>query len=481
MADIAQLQPREIWKNFYSLTRIPRPSYHEEKVIHFLKEFADDLGLENEVDKTGNIIIRKSAAPGREKAATLVLQAHVDMVPQKNNRKKHDFTTDPITPVIDGDWVRADETTLGADNGMGVAAAMAVLASNDIAHGPVEVLLTVNEEAGMDGAFGLKPDALKGRILLNLDSEDEGELFIGCAGGVDANVSWTYESEIREGRYFQIGLKGLRGGHSGIDIHLKRANANKVMARLLLILHRETGAGLCSYSGGDMRNAIPREASCIVLVATDQASKLKNIFSDYENEVSSNFSEADPEITFEIHEIESRIPVMDSDAQMGLLNALNTCPDGVVQMSKSVPGVVQTSTNLAIVTVGNGVAEAKLLLRSADDAEKDALASQMKGLFELSGAAVSFTGAYPGWKPDAGSSLLAKAREIYNNLFSKDPVIKVIHAGLECGIIGGIYPEMEMLSFGPTIRFPHSPDEKVHVESVSKFWVYLKALLEQVI
>lgn len=476
---ITDLEPAIVWKYFNAITQIPRPSGYETKVIQYIENFALKLRLNFEIDGAGNLIIRKPATSGYENAKTIVLQSHVDMVPQKNSSKEHDFTKDAIQTIIDGEWVRADDTTLGADNGIGVAAAMAVLASADIKHGPLEVLLTINEEAGMEGAFGLEEEALKADILLNLDSEDEGEMFVGCAGGIDANVSWNYNEEQIDGQSFLIKLSGLKGGHSGIDILLKRANANKTLARLMLILYRECGARISSYSGGDMRNAIPREAKLEVVIPADRDERFHELLDEYRGEIESKFGSTDPDFCLEAEATGKANTVMNEEDQRNILNALNSCPDGVINMSLAIPGVVQTSTNLAIVKLTGGAGEAQLLLRSSDDKEKHDLAAQIKGLFELSGAKVDLAGEYPGWQPNSKSDILAKSLKTYENLYASKPKVKVIHAGLECGIIGGKFPKMDMISFGPTIRFPHSPDEKVHIKSVEKFWVFLKELLAQ--
>jgi dipeptidase D len=477
---IKDLQPATVWKHFQALTQIPRPSGFEAEVIRYISEFARGLNLSTEIDSAGNLLIRKEATNGHEQAEAVVLQVHVDMVPQKNSDKIHDFRKDAIETVLEGEWLKANGTTLGADNGIGVAAAMAILEADDIGHGPIEVLCTVNEETGMEGAFGLSAATLNAKILLNLDSEDEGELFVGCAGGIDANVVWNYKEESYPGKTFTIALSGLKGGHSGIDIHLGRANANKVLARLLLILNRDCQARVAGYTGGDMRNAIPREASVEVVVPTQNIDRFNTLIGEFRKEIKVQFEHSDAGIQLDCKETGSTVKPIAGDDQQRILNALNSCMDGVINMSAQVAGVVQTSSNLAIVTLKEGRGEAKLLLRSSSDQEKQELAEQVSGLFKLSGASVELTGEYPGWQPDANSPVLKKAREVYAGLFGKEPEVKVIHAGLECGIIGGKYPAMDMLSFGPTIRFPHSPDEKVHIESVNKFWIFLTKLLANI-
>jgi dipeptidase D len=480
-SNISVLEPKLVWKHFYALTQIPRPSGHEGAVIDHVRQFAISHNLKHEVDKTGNILVRKAATRGMESSKYVVLQAHVDMVPQKNSDKKHDFTKDPIKAIIKGDWVKADNTTLGADNGMGVAAALAVLESKNIKHGPLEVILTVSEETNMDGAFGLSPHLLQSDILLNLDSEEEGELFMGCAGGIDVDVEWTYAMEKMSGtKAFYLKLRGLKGGHSGIDIHLGRANANKVLLQLLLLLQEHCDARIVNFSGGNMRNAIPREADAMLIIPAEKAEMFKQTVDEYSQSSVSKFSNTDPDFSLSWSDANSNDEVLNLDDQQHILNALNSCENGVVNMSKVIPGVVQTSTNLSIVTIGKGRGKAQLLLRSSDDKEKQKLAEQMKGFFNISGAEVKLSGEYPGWQPNADSDALAKAKSTYVGLFGKEPEVKVIHAGLECGIIGSKYPAMDMISFGPTIQFPHSPDEKVHIASVERFWRFLIKLLENI-
>jgi dipeptidase D len=477
--NITNLEPQQVWKHFYALTQIPRPSGHEKAVIDHVSQFAKSIQLEYSLDTAGNILIRKRACKGKESHKTIVLQAHVDMVPQKNSEKQHDFTKDPIQTVRDGDWVRADKTTLGADNGIGVAAALAVLESENIQHGPLEVLLTVDEETGMDGAFGLSPEILQAEILLNLDSEDEGELFTGCAGGVDADITWVLDHQKMDNTLtFRIQLTGLKGGHSGIDIHLGRANANKVLLELIAALQEECEAGIVHYQGGDMRNAIPRESEVILWVPEKHKDSFKRKVNEYSKTASLKFRNTDPELVIELSEMRNDAEVISSATQKKIVNTLVNCANGPMAMSKFIPDVVQTSSNLSVVTISKNLAKAQLLIRSSDDGEKKQLAEQLKEQFQQSGAKVKLSGEYPGWQPNADSAVLARAKSTYKSLFGKEPLVKVIHAGLECGIIGGKYPAMDMISFGPTIRHPHSPDEKVHIGSVSKFWQFLVQLLE---
>ncbi len=479
--EIKKLEPKEVWKHFYSLTRVPRPSKHEEKIQQFMQQFADDLGLESMRDKVGNIIIRKPATPGMENRKGIILQAHLDMVPQKNTATKHDFETDPIIAVIDGEWVKAKGTTLGSDNGIGVAAIMTVLESKEIQHGPIEALLTSDEETGMTGANGLKPGLLKGDILLNLDSEDEGELYIGCAGGVDVTADFKYK-EVEVPPFFvpyRISLTGLRGGHSGLDINLGRGNANKILIQLLMQVADRFDARLAGFEGGNLRNAIPREAFAVVVVPQAIKDEFKAYIADFEENARTMFREADPGLMITVNTTKMPLHLIDEDTQKRLYAALNELPNGMIAMIKDMPEVVETSTNLAIVKSGEGKVFIACLLRSAVDENKMKLAEQMSGILRAAGAVVKVSGDYPGWKPNVDSPILETMKEVYRVHFGKVPKVKVIHAGLECGILGAQYPHWDMISFGPTIRGPHSPDEKVHIGSVGLFWEYLVETLKK--
>ena len=482
--EISTLTPAEVWENFYQLTRIPRPSFHEEKVQEFVYNFGKSLGLETLKDEAGNIIVRKPATSGLENRKGVILQGHLDMVPQKNSDKDHDFVTDPIETVIDGDWVRANGTTLGADNGIGVAAAMAVLASKNIAHGPVEALFTATEETGMDGANGLKSGMLKGDILINMDSEDEGELYVGCAGGEDANVLFQY-TEVpvpAESIAYKLNVTGLKGGHSGLDINLGRGNANKIFFRLLKEAHKVCGLRLASISGGNLRNAIPREAFGIVTVPYKTADKLVGLIAGLTTIIKRELSVTEPTLKIELSKTEMPVSLIDEKTQINLTHAIVACPNGAIRMSDSMYGLVETSTNLAIVksdsekkTIG-----ISCLMRSSVDTARAELGSRMDSVFTLAGGKVTFTGGYPGWKPNMNSPILKTMLKVYNDKFGRVPEIKAIHAGLECGILGGTYSHWDMISFGPTIRFPHSPDEKVNIESVGKFWDFLVETLKNI-
>jgi dipeptidase D len=480
--EILNLEPKAIWKHFYSLTQIPRPSGHEAACIAFMKKFGEDLGLETVVDPVGNVIIRKPATPGMENRKGVVLQGHLDMVPQKNSDKNHDFEKDPIETIIDGEWVRANGTTLGADNGMGVAAAMAILEAKDIQHGMVEALFTIDEETGMTGAFGLQAGYLKGDILMNLDSEDEGELYIGCAGGTNGNITYIYtEIDVpTHSTAYKLNITGLKGGHSGVDIHLGRGNANKIMNRFLKEAGNEFGLHISSLNGGSLRNAIPRESFAIITIPSANKDAFIAKLKAFEVIVKKELSAVEPDLKMEVTTTDMPSKVMDSKCQKTFIDAIYACPNGVVRMSNAMEGLVETSNNLAIIEIKSGKATALCLLRSSVDSAKADLESQMESVFHLAGAEIIFDGQYPGWKPNPDSPILKKMLDIYNNQFGKIPKIYAIHAGLECGLLGGVYPNWDMISFGPTIRFPHSPDEKVNIASVTKFWDFLVETLKNV-
>jgi dipeptidase D len=473
--EIFKLEPTAVWKNFYSLTQIPRPSHHEDRIQQFMVDFGKTHGLETIKDEVGNIIIRKPATPGMENRKGIVLQTHLDMVPQKNSDKAHDFATDPIEAYIDGDWVTANGTTLGADNGMGVAATMAVLEATNLVHGPIEALFTCDEETGMTGAFGLKPGFLKGDILLNLDSEDEGELYVGCAGGTNANVAFDYkEEDVKQGvAAFKLSITGLKGGHSGLEIILQRGNSNKLMNRFLQHAVVEHDLRLSSIEGGSLRNAIPRESFAVVTVPPSKADDLVKCVGDFEKLYRSELSAVEPDLKFAIAATSTPATVIDAASLDKVMKAINACPNGVMRMSDDMKGLVETSTNLASVKSDKGKLFVQCLLRSSVDSAQKDLGLMIKDVFELAGAEVVLDGTYPGWKPNMNSAILITMQDVYQKLYGRIPEIKAIHAGLECGLLGGVYPNWDMISFGPTIRYPHSPDEKVHIASVEKFWNYL--------
>jgi dipeptidase D len=483
MTQIKDIQPTEVWGIFNQMLQIPRPSYHEEKIQEWAFNFGKNLGLDTLKDESGNIIIRKPATPGMENRKGVILQGHLDMVPQKNSDKMHDFVTDPIEAIIDGEWVTANGTTLGADNGIGVSAALAVLASKTLKHGPVEVLLTATEETGMDGANGLKPGVLQGDILINMDSEDEGELYVGCAGGEDINCKFKYKG--KKTAKSMVGLKlsvtGMKGGHSGIDIVLGRGNAIKVFFRILNAAE-QFGVRLAEFEGGNLRNAIPREAFGIVAVKKSKATEFAQMVEELTEVIKKELAATEPTLTVSLEKVKLPKTVIDKKVQKRLISAVVACPNAVIRMSDSMPGLVETSSNLAIVKsdAKKKTITAACLMRSSVDSAKAELGSRIKAVFELAGAKVSFSGAYPGWKPNMDSAIMKIMQKVYNDNFGKIPEIKAIHAGLECGILGGNYPHWDMISFGPTIRFPHSPDEKVNIETVQKFWDFLVATLENI-
>lgn len=480
--DLSSLKPEALWRHFKTLTQVPRPSKKEEKIIEVVKEFGEKLGLDTIVDSVGNVIIKKPATPGMEDRKTVVLQGHLDMVPQANSDKEFNFETDPIEAYIDGEWVTANGTTLGADNGMGVAAAMAVLESRDLEHGPIEALFTIDEETGMTGAFGLKPGLLQGEILLNMDSEDEGELYIGCAGGINANSTLKYSETPVSGDagMYKITVSGLKGGHSGIDIPLYRGNANKILFRLFKKAAKEYGISIAEVEGGSLRNAIPRESHALVTISKGSEDGFMKFVKDYEVTVKNEYSTVDPELQISVEAATGIEKVMEAKAQEAFINAVHACPNGVIRMSNDMEGLVETSTNLAVVNIKDGSADALSLVRSSVDSAKYDLADMIDSVFALAGGETTTDGDYPGWKPNPDSAILHEMKDIYNNKFGKIPEIKAIHAGLECGLLGGVYPQLDMISFGPTIRFPHSPDEKVNIKTVEMFWTFLVETLKHI-
>lgn len=479
---ILSLKPEAVWKNFHSLTQIPRPSKKEARIIEFMKNFGESLGLETIVDSVGNVIIRKPATPGMENRKGVVLQSHLDMVPQKNSDKAHDFEKDPIETLVDGDWVKANGTTLGADNGMGVAAIMTVLESKDMQHGPVEALFTIDEETGMTGAFHLKPGLLKGDILLNLDSEDEGELYFGCAGGIDGTFTFPFTKITPDSESVALLVKvsGLKGGHSGLDIILGRGNSCKILARVIWHGVLDHGLKLSYFEAGNMRNAIPREGYAIVTVPKSEKAKYESCINKLTEDIKLELSMTEPALNISVSDTSMPKAIMDTDTQNRMLRAVYGCPNGVMRMSDAMQGLVETSTNLSIISTSDNEVVVKCLLRSSVNSAKTDLAIMMGAIFELSGAKVVFEGEYPGWKPNPDSAILKTMQEVYNNRFGKVPELKAIHAGLECGLLGAVYPNWDMISFGPTIRSPHSPDEKVYIPSVEKFWIYLSETLKNI-
>ncbi len=479
--EVRNLQPSIVWNNFEDLNAVPRPSKKEEKVRAFLKEFGEKNGIETIVDAIGNIIYRKPASKGFENRKGVILQAHMDMVHQKNSDVIFDFNTQGIISYIDGEWVKAQGTTLGSDNGMGVAAIMSVMASKDLQHGPVEALITVDEESGMTGAFNLQPGILKGSILLNLDSEEEDELCVGCAGGIEVNVNAKYQEEKVPANHsaFKLSLRGLKGGHSGVDIHLGRANANKLMNRFLAEITANLNAKIASVEGGSLRNAIPRESFVVIVIPVASEKELQQSVSSLESAWKNEFKMED-KLSFSTEKVDLPATIMDEKSQQNLINALYACPNNVLAMSIDIKGLVDTSNNIAKVNVGKGELSVQCLARGNSETGKVELAKSIQATFELMGATVKFQGSYPGWKPDMDSAILKVAKAQYLVLNKVEPKVMAIHAGLECGIIGKAYPGLDMISFGPTIKYPHSPDEKVNIKSVEKFWNYLVEMLKNV-
>jgi dipeptidase D len=481
MSDIRKLEPKQLWNFFHEITQIPHPSKKEKKIADFVVKFGKEHNLETIVDKVGNVIIRKPATKGLEKRKGIILQTHLDMVPQKNSDKKHDFEKDPIQTIVDGEWVKANGTTLGSDNGIGVAAALSVLGSRDLSHGPIEALFTIDEETGMTGAFGIKPGLLKSDILINLDSEDEGELYVGCAGGIDVSIykKYTEEKTPRGMKAYRVTAKGLRGGHSGVDIHLGRANSNKIMFRFLMQAESDFSIRLAEAAGGDLRNAIPRESYSVLMVANAKTKAFEKFVKGYDKIYKAEFAETEPTISFSCKKVNAPAKVMSKVDQFKIIRAVFACPNGIQRMSQAMKGLVETSNNLAIVKCDGGKFEAHNLTRSSVDSSKEATAWKIAGIFHLIDAKVTLTGSYPGWKPNMDSPILKATSNVYKKKFGNVPEIKAIHAGLECGLLGGVYPKLDMISFGPTIKFPHSPDEKVNIPSVQKFYDFLCETLKQ--
>jgi dipeptidase D len=481
-SEISKLSPAPVWQFFDKICSIPHPSKHEEALAQYIIGWAKEQGLDVRRDPTGNVFIKKPATPGMEHKKAVVLQAHIDMVPQKNEDTDHDFAKDPIQPYIDGEWVTAKGTTLGADNGIGMATCLAVLASTEIKHGPLEVLLTIDEEAGMTGAFGLEAGWLEGEILLNTDSEQEGEVYMGCAGGVDGALTFDIQREALPAGYVtrQLTLKGLKGGHSGCDIHTGRGNANKLIARFLAGHAQELDLRLIEFRGGSLRNAIPREAFVTVAIPADNQTKLDELFTTYTELLKAELGRVETNLVTFNEAKEAALGVFALADQQRVIAALNACPNGVIRMSDDIEGVVETSLNVGVITTDEQQIKVLCLIRSLIDSGRSQVESMLTSVAELAGADIVFSGAYPGWKPDADSEIMHIFRDMYEGIYGHKPNIMVIHAGLECGLFKKPYPEMDMVSFGPTIKFPHSPDEKVKIDTVGLFWEQMIALLENI-
>ena len=480
--EIRNIAPKTVWNHFSDLNAVPRPSKKEEKIIQFMVDFGSRLQLDTSVDKVGNVIIKKPASPGMEDRKTIVMQGHLDMVHQKNAETTFDFEKEGINMFVDGDWVKAKGTTLGADNGLGVAAIMAVLSSTTIEHPAIEALFTIDEETGMTGAMGLQPNVLKGEILLNLDTEEDDEIGIGCAGGIDITATKKYIQDPlpKNTTAFNITVNGLQGGHSGMDIIKGLGNANKIMNRLLFDGFTNYGLRIAKINGGGLRNAIPRESFATIVVDKDsESSFLSNTKSLIEN-IKNEYASLEKELNIEIKATDSPTKVMDIDAQEKLIKAIYTTLNGVYRMSPDVEGLVETSNNIAKVAVDNGNIQLLCLTRSSSESNKWDLANAIKSGFELANFNVLFSGSYPGWLPNKNSSILQVVENTYVSLFKEKPNVAACHAGLECGILGKNYPNMEMISFGPNIKGAHSPDERAQISSTQKFWKLLLEVLKNI-
>lgn len=476
------LEPERLYHYFEEICKIPRPSKKEEKIAAYLVDFGKKHGLETIVDSTGNVIIRKPASKGMEGVKSVVLQSHIDMVCEKNSDTIHDFDKDPIQPFIAGEWVKARGTTLGADDGIGIATQLAILAANDIQHGPIECLFTVDEETGLTGAFGLDPTILKSNILLNLDSEDEGEIFIGCAGGMDTVITLpcAYEKPAGNSKAFKIKVSGLKGGHSGDDINKGLGNANKILNRVIWETARDFELRLASFNAGNLRNAIAREGEAVVTVAADAATNLKNYVANYNQTVKAEYKITEPDLKVEIIDTDVPSQIMTQETQYKLLNSLYACPHGVIAMSQSIPNFVETSTNLAAVRTKDNTIEITTSQRSSVESAKYDVANMVASVFNLAGGESVHGEGYPGWTPNPDSEILEISKTVYEKLFGYAPRVLAIHAGLECGLIGEKYPKMDMISYGPTIKGAHSPDERLNIETVTKFWDLTLEILKSV-
>lgn len=484
MADIKNLKPEEIWRNFDALTQVPRPSGHLEKVQAFLLDFAKKAGVEAFQDPAGNIVMRKPATPGFENRKGVILQAHMDMVPQKAKDSKHNFETDPIETIIDGDWVRANRTTLGSDDGLGVATIMAVMEAKDLQHGPVEGLITRDEETGMYGANELPAGELNGDILLNLDTESWGEFVIGSAGGIDITATLDYKEveTDKEDAAVKVTLKGLKGGHSGIEINEGRANANKCMVRFVREAVAELDARLASWQGGNMRNAIPFEAEVVLTLPKENVEALNDMIADWKDELKDEFKgiENVEKIEFFAENVETPKMEVPQEIQDNLIDAIYACHDGVLRMAPSMPDIVETSSNLAIIAIGEGKASVKILARSSHDGYKEYIATMMESCFSMAGMKVVLSGSYNGWDPNPNSDILNLLKKNYKEMFGKEATEQADHAGLECSVILGKYPHLDVVSFGPTLCSPHTTGERCCISTVAPFWELLKKTMETV-
>ena len=479
---VSDLSPTELWQNFAALNAIPRASKKEEAVIGFMLDFGKKLNLQTYKDDVGNVIIKKPASPGMENKQTVCLQSHLDMVHQKNADTNFNFATEGINMLVEDDWVKAKGTTLGADNGIGVASIMAILASQTIAHPAIEALFTIDEETGMTGALGLKGRLLDAGILLNLDTEDDDELTIGCAGGIDVSAAGNYQTEKTEtgDAAYKLTIKGLTGGHSGMDIYKGRGNANKLMNRVLLNAAEKFKIAINTIDGGSLRNAIPRESFADVTIPAEDADDFISFIKGEEEILKNEYQSTDPNLNISIEKIDTPGTALDAAFQYKLLRTITACPNGIYRMSHAIAGLVQTSNNLARVLVKDGAFTILCLTRSSVDSEKMDLAKTICFNFELAGAKPEFGGSYPGWAPKPEAPIVTLMSDLYEELFKEKAKVNAVHAGLECGILGANYPDMQMISFGPNIRGAHSPDEKVQISSVQKYWPFLLETLKRI-
>ena len=482
MSEIKNLKPECIWRNFDALTQVPRPSGHLEKVQQFLLDFAKRAGVEAYKDEAENIVMRKPATPGMENRKTTILQAHMDMVPQKDKDSTHDFVNDPIQTYIDGDWVRAKGTTLGADNGLGVAAIMAIMEATDLKHGPLEALITADEETGMFGANALPEGKLEGEILLNLDTEEDDELIIGSAGGVDITATLDYKSveSDKEDVAVKVVIKGLKGGPSGLEICEGRGNANKMMARIVRDAIADDDACLATWHGGNMRNAIPREAEVVLTLPKENKEDLVAFVAEYKTIFNDEFKGIENEITVLVEDVDLPAEVVPEEIQDNLVDAIYAAHNGVWRYIPSIPNIVETSSNLAIVDIEGGKAAVKILARSSSESVKEEISRSLESCFNMAGMKVEFSGEYGGWNPNTESELIKVMQGLYKELFNEEPKVQVVHAGLECSIILSKYPGLDICSFGPTLRSPHTPNERAYWPSAAKFWALLTRTLEEI-
>lgn len=480
--EILKLEPTIVWSYFSEILEIPRPSKKEEKIVEYLLNFGKKHNLETLQDEIGNVLIRKSATEGMENRQSVVLQSHIDMVCEKNSDKVHDFDKDPIESLIENGWVTANGTTLGADDGIGIAAQLAILASDEIIHGPIECLFTIDEETGLTGAFGLQSGFLKSKVLLNLDSEDDGQIFIGCAGGQDT-IAWLPYDKVEipeEYISFKIMVSGLKGGHSGDEINQNRGNANKILNRFLWANLNDLDIKVNNFDGGNLRNAIAREAFAIIMIPNDKSDEIKTRISVFEKDVRAEYHISEPDLKISIDNSENPEFVVDGESTEELLNAIYACPHGVIAMSQDIEDFVETSTNLASVKFQEDEVLITTSQRSSIESAKFDISAMVASVFKLAGGRVEHTDGYPGWKPNANSKIVAQTAEAYERLFNKKPEVLAIHAGLECGLIGDKYPDMDMTSYGPTIKRAHSPDEKIEIETVDKFWKLTLDILKNI-